>query len=59
LSEELKKQNNELKNKYKIRGFPTVYLLKADGSVILKTGYQRGGVQNYIKHLENAIAKAK
>lgn len=59
LSPELKKHNEELKKQYRIGGYPTVYLLRADGSVILKTGYQRGGAQNYIKHLESAISKAK
>ena len=56
---ELKKQNNILKNKYNVRGFPTVFLLNADGSVILKTGYQHGGVQNYIEHLEKAITNKR
>lgn len=59
LSSELKKHNDELKKMYKISGYPTVYLLNADGSVILKTGYQRGGAKKYIKHLKSAIAKAK
>jgi thioredoxin-related protein len=59
LSSELKKHNEELKKMYKISGYPTVYLLNADGSVILKTGYQRGGAKKYIKHLKSAIAKAK
>ena len=59
LSPELKKHNEELKKMYKISGYPTVYLLNADGSVILKTGYQRGGAKKYIKHLKSAIAKAK
>jgi thioredoxin-related protein len=66
-SDELKKQNKELSEKYKIEGFPTILLMDADGQVIARTGYREGGPEEYLKHLadfsrvyENLLAlKAK
>lgn len=49
----LKKQNMQLAQKYSVRGFPTVLILDADGKVIKQTGYIRGGVDVYIKHLKD------
>lgn len=57
-SEKLKVQNEALAAKYEIRGFPTVLLLKADGTVIEKTGYQRGGPEAYVKHIKSLIPAA-
>jgi thioredoxin-related protein len=61
--EELKKQNAELSDKYKIEGFPTVLLMDAEGQVIARTGYRDGGPEKYLKHLaefgkiyENVVA---
>ncbi len=54
-SDALKEQNKALSEKYGIRGFPTVLLLKADGTVIEKTGYQRGGPEAYVKHIKSLI----
>ena len=59
LPPELAKQNEELKNTYNVSGFPTVFLLKDDGSVIARTGYQRGGAANYIRHLKMFTGAAK
>lgn len=53
--EEVKKQNEALKNKYGIRGFPTVLLLNADGTVINQTGYQRGGPEAYVEHIKELL----
>ena len=66
-SDELKKQNKELSEKYNIEGFPTVLLLDAEGQVIARTGYREGGPEEYLKQLaefskiyENVLAlKAK
>ncbi|MGA2257219.1 MAG: thioredoxin fold domain-containing protein, partial [Thermoguttaceae bacterium] len=51
LSAELKKQNKELSEKYKIEGFPTVLVLDAEGQVIARTGYREGGPEEYLKQL--------
>ena len=53
--EELKAQNKKLSQQYGISGFPTVLLLNADGSVINKTGYRRGGAAAYVEHLKELL----
>ncbi len=54
-SDELKAQNEMLYRQYGIRGFPTVLLLNADGSVINKTGYQAGGAAAYVEHIKELL----
>jgi len=56
LSEKAKKRNPELVKKYAIRGYPTVLVLDAQGGVLGKTGYQRGGGEKYLRHLEKLVA---
>ena len=58
-SEALQKQNNALAKQYAVRGFPTVLLLNQEGKLIDKTGYQRGGAENYIKHIKALIGDAE
>ena len=55
ISDKLKAQNEALSKKYGVRGFPTILLLKADGSVIGKTGYQKGGPDAYVEHLKGIL----
>jgi len=45
-------RNEELAQKYGIQGFPTVLLMTPDGQVYGRTGYQAGGVEKYLKHLD-------
>ena len=59
LPDEVVKQNNQLQTTYNVAGFPTVFLLRDDGSVIAKTGYQRGGVAAYIRHLKMFLGANK
>ncbi len=58
-SKELQKQNDKLAKKFGVRGFPTVYILDSDGKSIAKTGYQAGGPEAYVSHVEKLIADAK
>ena len=58
-SEVLQRQNNELAKQYAVRGFPTVLLLNQEGTLIEKTGYQRGGAENYIEHIKELIGDAE
>jgi thioredoxin-related protein len=51
LTEELQKQNNELSKKYAVRGFPTILLTDPDGRPYASTGYQQGGPEKYVAHL--------
>jgi protein disulfide-isomerase len=55
LSESEANQNNELAMKYGIQGFPTVLLVDGKGKLLLETGYQFGGAQAYVKHLQKAM----
>lgn len=56
LSAETIKQNEELKEKYAIEGYPTILLADADGKPYAKTGYQKGGPEAYVKHLDELRA---
>ncbi len=57
LSAETIKQNEELRKKYPVRGFPTILLADADGRPFAVTGYQAGGPEAYVKHLDELRAK--
>jgi thioredoxin-related protein len=50
---ETKMYNNQLAQRFGVEGFPTIFLLKPDGTVVLQTGYQPGGPVNYINHLKS------
>lgn len=52
-------RNDELKDKYGIRGFPTVLVMTPDGEVFGKTGYRPGGAEPYIKHLDEMLETGK
>lgn len=59
---QLQEQNNELRKKYPIQGFPTVYLTDYDGKPYAITGYQKGGAKAYYEHISKfrqANVKAK
>ncbi len=51
-SEEIRKRNAELRDKFGVRGYPTILLLDSSGKVYGKTGYRRGGAEAYLSHLE-------
>ena len=58
-SDKVKAQNDKLQKKYGIRGFPTVLLLNPEGKVLVQTGYQKGGPEAYVKHLNKILEDAK
>lgn len=58
LSEETQKQNKELDGKYDVQGYPTVILCDAGGRPYASTGYQAGGPENYVTHL-NELRKRR
>jgi thioredoxin-related protein len=45
-------RNQELFERWSPEGYPTVLLTDADGNVFGRTGYQRGGPEAYVRHLE-------
>ena len=55
LPEELKAQNDKLAKQYKVRGFPTILVLDAEGQLIARTGYRPGGPEEYVKHLTEFV----
>ena len=58
-SKELKAQNLALASKYGIRGYPTIIILSPKSEFIQQTGYQAGGADAYVEHLEELIAQSK
>ncbi len=44
-------QNEELKKSYAIKGYPSIFLMDAQGRPYAQTGYQKGGPEAYVKHL--------
>jgi protein disulfide-isomerase len=57
LPEELQKQNEELKEKFSIRGFPTILFIDPKKEKVLgKSGYLREkGPEAWIKHAEKEL----
>jgi protein disulfide-isomerase len=53
--EETVRYNRSIMERFNVRGFPTLFILGSDGSVIAQTGYRQGGAERYIEHLENLM----
>ena len=51
-SEKIKKQNRELEKGYQVEGFPTIVLTDPKGRPYARTGYQEGGPDNFLNHLQ-------
>jgi thioredoxin-related protein len=59
-SEELREANKALKEHYSVRGFPTLVVLRPDGTVLWKqTGYLAGGPGTMIAKLDELIPGAR
>jgi len=62
-SEEIKakvpnpERNDELMNKFGVRGFPTILLLTNEEELIAQTGYMAGGSAAYLPHLAEIRTK--
>ncbi len=56
-SDELKARNRKLADEFKVRGFPTIYLVDAEGKVIGRSGYKAGGPEKYVEHLKELLKK--
>lgn len=57
LTEEVIAQNAELQQTYSVSGFPTILLTDADGKPYARTGYQQGGPEAYVAHLDELRGK--
>ena len=51
----IRKQNEELKSRYNISGFPTVLILDPNGAVLAKTGYNKNPSE-WIRNVEAQLA---
>lgn len=50
--------NEKLQKDFAVRGFPTIMLANADGHPYARTGYQDGGPENYLTHLDELRGKS-
>ncbi|WIO75058.1 thioredoxin family protein [Porticoccaceae bacterium LTM1] len=57
VTEEQRDHNEKWKDVFQPRGYPTVYLTDASAQAYAQTGYQAGGPQAYIEHLESFVAQ--
>jgi len=53
LSDAQRTQNGYLQQFLGVQGYPSIWLLDSDLTPLLVTGYQEGGADSYINHLEN------
>ena len=56
LSKETQEQNAKLQTQFGIQGFPSIILADAQGRPYAKTGYQAGGPEKYLPHLDELRA---
>lgn len=56
LDDKTRAQNAKLHEKYRIQGFPTILLADAAGRPFAFTGYQEGGEEKYVAHLDDLTA---
>ena len=55
-SQQLKKQNRALADKYTVARFPTILVVSPDGkNVVTRLGYEEGGVEKYLARLNDFI----
>jgi len=56
-TEQLKKANQALQEKYKIEGYPTIIVLDGSGKKVGELGYQPGGPKAFIAELDKLKTK--
>jgi thioredoxin-related protein len=57
VTEAVSLQNTALLKKYPIKAYPTILLCDAAGKPFAATGYQPGGPEKYLPHLDSLLAK--
>jgi protein disulfide-isomerase len=51
-------QNEVLDKEFKIEGYPTIFLIDAEGKKLSEDiGYRKGGAQAYVDHLKSLLVK--
>ncbi len=48
-------ENNSLKQKYGVSGYPTIIILDSNGNFIAETGYRPGGGKAYAEYLKQLL----
>ena len=56
LKKKIAEQNGKLAKEFGVTGYPSILLLDPEGKKITKTGYQEGGAEAYVKHLEGLLS---
>jgi len=57
-SDEVKAQNKALDKEFKIEGYPTIFLIDAEGKKLSEDiGYRQGGSQAYVEHIKSLLKK--
>ena len=56
LTKETQEQNAKLQTQFGIQGFPSIVLADAQGRPYAQTGYQEGGPEKYLRHLDELRA---
>ncbi|MGC4015327.1 MAG: thioredoxin family protein [Luteolibacter sp.] len=59
MGDALQAQNKALQAKFNIHGFPTILLCDSEGKPFAKTGYQEGGPEKYVAHLDELLTNKK
>src|SRR5690606_17350127 len=52
----VREQNEELQGRFGVQGYPTILLLDSAGRPYAQTGYQPGGEEAYVEHLDELRA---
>jgi thioredoxin-related protein len=52
LSREVRRQNSELAERFRVEGFPTIVVLNSEGKEVGELGYIRGGPDAFISELK-------
>lgn len=59
-TDEVKAQNKKLDKEFKIEGYPTIFLIDAEGKKLSEDiGYREGGAPAYVDHLKELLSKKK
>ncbi|SYX09301.1 Disulfide bond reductase DsbH precursor,thiol:disulfide interchange protein precursor,Thioredoxin-related protein [Chlamydia poikilotherma] len=52
---DIKEQNQALKSRYGVNGFPTLVFIDANGTEKARMGFEYGGGENYVKKIQAAL----
>ncbi|EPP34545.1 thioredoxin-like domain protein [Chlamydia ibidis] len=55
LPQEIKEQNQRLKSKYGVSGFPTLVFINSSGKELARMGFEYGGGINYVEKVKTSL----